>query len=179
MVRHSNACKTGQYRGRRRKGPRGGAHVTDRRSNLRVASGAYVSGYSPQCCGAGGVFRHGLALRTVVVVVPPVTPAVVRARANCRGAILHCVCVLLHNKCVLRVVQGGPGLELLNFCHILRLTILAKESGRCLGLKCASSQMGCLSRVVPVAPLALWLTLRSALGATVRVGFGCRCVGPT
>jgi hypothetical protein len=43
--------------------------------------------------------------------------------------------MLLQQKSVLRVVQGEPCLEALNFCHILRLKILAKESGRCLGLK--------------------------------------------
>ena len=48
---------------------------------------------------------------------------------------MHCVCMLLQQKGVLSVLQGEPCLEALNFCQKLRLTILAKESGRCLGLK--------------------------------------------
>ncbi len=70
-----------------------------------------------------------------MVVVPPMTTAVMRAWANRSGDILHCVCMLLQQKSVLSVVQGEPCLEALNFCQELRLTILAKESGRCLGLK--------------------------------------------
>jgi hypothetical protein len=74
---------------------------------------------------------------------------------------------------MLCVADVEPGLESVDHGQILCLAIHVKESGRCFGLKDASRQMSCRSRIGPAAPQALVLTL--SLFAAVRVrrrGFG-------
>ena len=89
--------------------------------------------------------------------------------------------MLLQKKrvCVARCGQHGP--QLLDFSHILRLTIRAKESGRCLGLKSSSSEMTWRTRALPAASCRLALILAFLLFTAFKVrgkAFGW-CQGPT
>jgi hypothetical protein len=88
---------------------------------------------------------------------------------------------LLHQKRVGSARRGQHGPELLDFSHIFCLTIRAKESGRCLGLKSSSCEMTWRRRILPAAPCRLGLLLAFLLGTVVKVScraFGCRGQGP-
>ncbi len=124
------------------------------------------------------VAGHSATLDAVVVIVPPMQSAVVGTRTIFRVAILLCSMHMLHGKNMLRVADVQPGLEAVDRGQIFRLTIRVKESGWCLGLIDASSQMSCRSHIGPAAPLTLWLTLYFlALVRVRRWGFGSN--GPT
>ncbi len=135
------------------------------------------------CCSAHGrreslVAGHSATLGAIVVVVPTIQAAVLGTRTRFRGAILLCNIHVLHGKCMLGVADVQSGLEAVDRGQIFRLTIRVKESGWCLGLKDASSQISCGSSIGPAAPLTLWLTLCFLVAVRVRrLGFGSN--GPT
>ena len=169
-------------RGRRKKGVRRGSSVPYRHSHFGVSLCANVRCRSPHGVGVSAVSRHHAALCAVVVIVPAMDTTVVRARTLSRRAILCCIRVLLQRKSVGSARRGQHGPQLLDFSHILRLTIRAKESGRCLGLKSSSCEMTWRSRTLPAAPCRLALILAFLLFTAVKVSgqaFGCRCLGPT
>jgi hypothetical protein len=94
---------------------------------------------------------------------------------------LYRIRVLLQEKNVGSALCADDGPQLLDFSHIFRLTIRAKESERCLCLKSSSCKMTWRSRRLPVAPCRLGLLLVFCLCTTVRVrcrAFGCRGEGP-
>jgi hypothetical protein len=147
----------------------GGTNKAYRNAHLGVTPRANM------CCRRAHGQRESLVATfgTVVAIVPPMQATVVETRTIFRGAILLRCIHVLHGKCMLRVAYVKPGLKSIDLGQICRLTIRVKESGRCLGLKDASSKMSCHSRIGPAAPLVLLLTLY--LFAAVRVrrrGFG-------
>jgi hypothetical protein len=72
--------------------------ITYQHAYIGVASSALVCRRVAHGRGELGVAGHGTTLRPVVVVVPPVETAVMRARSICRRGILRCICVLLRRK---------------------------------------------------------------------------------
>jgi hypothetical protein len=169
-------------RGRRKKGVRRWSGVPYRHSHFGISPCANVRCRSPHGVGVSAVSCHHVALCAVVVIVPAMETTVVRARSLSRRVILCRIRVLLQRKRVGSARRGHHGPQLLDFSHILRFKIRAKESGRCLGLKSSSCEMTWHRRTLPAAPCRLALILAFLLFTAVKVrgqAFGCRCQGPT
>jgi hypothetical protein len=182
LAERRRAHETMFRRRRRKKGVRRGSGVPYRHSHFGVPPCANVRCCSPHGVGVSAVSRHHAALCAVVIIVPSMETTVVGARTLNRRAILPRIRVLLQRKHVSSARRGQHGPQLLDFSHILRLTIRAKESGRCLGLKSSSCEMTWRRRTLPVAPCRLALILAFLLFTAVKVrgqAFGCRCQGPT
>jgi hypothetical protein len=87
-----------------------------------------------------------------------------RAATTHVGMVRSCWISATH---VARRGQHGP--QLLDFNHIFRLMIRAKESGRCLGLKSSSCEMTWRRRTLPAAPCRLALILAFLLFTAIKV----------
>ena len=149
MIRRNNGGKS----------VRRGSGEPYRHSDFRIAPCAHMRCRSPHCVSELGISRHYTTLFSIVAVVPTMETTVVGSRTLCRRAILCCIRVLLHKKRMIRARRVEHGPQLLDFSHILRLTIRAKESGRSLGLKSSSCKMTCCSRSLPVPPCSRRLLL--------------------
>jgi hypothetical protein len=176
------ADKTIVSRGNRKKGVRRGSGVPYRHAHFGVSPCAHMrcGGLHDVC--VPRVSRYLTAFSAIVVVVPAMKSTVMGTRTRSRRAILCRIRVLLQEKSVGSALCADEGPQLLDFSHIFRLTIRAKESGRCLCLKSSSCKMTRSSRRLPVALCRLGLLLAFCLCATVRVrcrAFGCRGQGPT
>ncbi len=105
-------------------------------AHLWVASGAHMRGGDTQRCRLSVTFGHDATLWAVMGVVPPVKSTIMPTRPrNCQRAILV-PRILRSSKNVFRSCKGRHHrVTSLNFRHIRRLAILAKESRWCcLGL---------------------------------------------
>ncbi len=114
---------------------RRGSGVPYRHSHFGVPPCANVRCCSPHGVGVSAVSRHHAALCAVVIIVPFMDTTVVGARTLNRRAILPRIRVLLQQKHVSSARRGQHRPQLLDFSHILRLTIRAKEKWAVFGLE--------------------------------------------
>jgi hypothetical protein len=143
-----------------------------------VAPGVHMRGGDTQRCRVRLlVSHHDTTLWAVVGVVPPVQPTIKTTQARKDRRAILVPRILRSSKNVFRSCRGRhQRVTSLNFRHIRRLAILAKESRWCLGLLQSPSEMRRkrrLPRACPGVPVGLaTFGVFALLLATIRSRFG-------